>query len=288
MSTHLKGLLGLQELSTTQNSELETHKTEVELFLRQEFGQSPVIKIAGSVSKGTAISESYDLDIVVYFPSTDARTIKEIYDEVHKKLASRYTINPKTSALRITGVSNSNNNSDYHIDVVPGRFIQGTDDVFLYMNFADRERMQTNLKTHINYITQSGCQEIIKLVKLWKVRNDIVFKTFILELFVINALEGMRDKSDLETGFKTVMEAFVNNSHVELVDPANSANVVSRTVSDLGRINMKAKAQEALDIMRKNSSDDKWKLIFKETATESRPTTQTTSSGFTPRSPWSV
>jgi hypothetical protein len=288
MSTYLKGLLASQKLNTTQNSDLETHKTEVESFLRQEFGQSPVIKIAGSVSKGTAISESYDLDIVVYFLSTDERTLKEIYDEVHKKLASRYAINPKTSALRITGVSNSSNNSDYHIDVVPGRFIQGTDDVFLYMNFADRERMQTNLKTHINYITQSGCQEIIKLVKLWKVRNDIVFKTFILELFVINALQGIRDKTELENAFKTVMEAFVNNSHVELVDPANTANVVSRTISDLGRQNMKAKAQEALDIMRKHSSDDKWKLIFKETITERQPATQTASAGFAPRSPWSV
>lgn len=287
MSTYLKGLLGSQELSTEQSSDLETRKIEVESFLRQEFGQSPVIKIAGSVSKGTAISESYDLDIVVYFPSFDDRTIKEIYEEVHKKLASRYTINPKTSALRITGVSNASNNNDYHIDVVPGRFIPGTDDVFLYMNYADRERMQTNLKTHINYITQSSCQEIIKLVKLWKVRNDIVFKTFILELFVINALQGMRDKTDLENGFKTVMEAFVNNSHVELVDPANSANVVSRTVSDLGRINMKAKAQESLDIVRKSSSDDKWKLIFKETITERYPIAQT-SSGFTPQSPWSA
>lgn len=289
MSTYLKSLLASQELSTPQQQSLDAHKAEVELFLRQEFGQSPIIKIAGSVSKGTAVSDSYDLDVVMYFPSSDTRTLKAIYQEVHNKLASRYTIDPKTSALRITGVSNASNNSDYHIDVVPGRFIPGTKDVFLYMNSADRERMQTNLKTHIDYITQSGCQEIIKLVKLWKVRNGVVFKTFILELFVIDALQGTHDKSDLENGFKKVMEAFVNNVHVELVDPANTANVVSRTISDLGRQNMKARAQETFDIMRKHAADDKWKLIFKEEViTELYPVAQNRSSGFTPTSPWSM
>jgi hypothetical protein len=234
------------------------------------------------------IVESYDLDIICYFPSDTEKTLKEIYKDVWNALSSHYKLEAKSSAIRIRKEEPEQAEHDYHIDVVPGRFIQGTDDVFLYMNFADRERMQTNLKTHINYITQSGCQEIIKLVKLWKVRNDIVFKTFILELFVINALQGIRDKTELENAFKTVMEAFVNNSHVELVDPANTANVVSRTISDLGRQNMKAKAQEALDIMRKHSSDDKWKLIFKETITERQPATQTASAGFAPRSPWSV
>lgn len=289
MSTYLKSLLASQELNSTQQAELDAHKTEVELFLRQEFGQSPVIKIAGSVSKGTAVSDSYDLDIVMYFPSSDTRTLKEIYQEVHNKLASRYTIDPKTSALRITGISSERNNSDYHIDVVPGRFIPGTQDVFLHMNSAERERMQTNLKTHIDYITRSGCQEIIKLVKLWKVRNDVVFKTFILELFVINALQGSHDKSDLENGFKKVMEAFVNNVHVELVDPANSANIVSRTISDFGRQNMVARAQEALNTIEKHTTDDKWKLIFKEEViTELYPVAQNQSSGFTPTSPWSI
>lgn len=84
---------------------------------------------------------------------------------------------------------------DFHIDVVPGRFIEGTTDVFLNVAYGDKQRMQTNLKTHINHIKDSGCVEIIRLVKLWAHRNNIKIKTFILELFVVKVLSEYREKA---------------------------------------------------------------------------------------------
>lgn len=266
MSIYLKSLFASQELTPAQQSELEAHTKEVESFLRQEFGQSPMIKIAGSVSKGTAIRESYDLDIVVYFPSSDTRTLKQIHDEVWKKLSAKYAIEARASALRIRGLTTNGNNHDYHIDVVPGKFIEDSKDVFLHVAYGDRERIQTNLKTHIEYITSSGCQDIIKLVKIWKVRNGLSLKTFILELFVINALRGYQNKSNLDLAFTKVIEALANSMRVELVDPANSANIVSQSLTPADKSAISARAQETLETIKKYSSDDKWKMVFKEVA----------------------
>ncbi len=270
-NTYLQSLLASQELTPAQRAELDAHKKEVESFLIQEFGREPMIKIAGSVSKGTANRESYDLDVVVYFPSSDSRTLKEIYEAVYNKLATKYVVEQKSSAIRIKSLSTNGQNSDYHIDVVPGKFIENSNDVFLHVRYGDKERMQTNLKTHIQHIVGSGCQEVIRLVKLWKIRNGLSLKTFVLELFVVKTLSGSQSKSNLESSFTKVMEAFNTSMRVELVDPANSGNVVSKLLTESDKSMISAKAEETLDIINKSGSDDKWKLIFKEVFPQAVP-----------------
>ncbi len=263
-NTYLQSLLASQELTPAQRAELDAHKKEVESFLIQEFGKDPMIKIAGSVSKGTANRENYDLDIVVYFPSSDSRTLKEIYEAVQNKLATRYSIESKTSAIRIRSLGTNGQNAEYHIDVVPGKFIENSHDVFLHVRYGDKERMQTNLKTHIQHIVGSGCQDVIRLVKLWKVRNGLSLKTFVLELFVVKTLAGSQSKTNLEASFARVMEAFNTRMRVELVDPANTGNIVSKLLTDADKSMISSKAAETLNVINKSVSGDKWKLVFKE------------------------
>lgn len=270
-NTYLQSLLASQELTPAQRTELDAHKKEVETFLVQEFGREPMIKIAGSVSKGTANREGYDLDVVVYFPSSDIRTLKEIYEAVYNKLATKYVVEQKSSAIRIRSLSTNGQNSDYHIDVVPGKFIENSNDVFLHVRYGEKERMQTNLKTHIQHIVGSGCQEVIRLVKLWKIRNGLSLKTFVLELFVVKTLSGSQSKSDLEASFIKVMEALSTSMRVELVDPANTANIVSRLLTDADKSMISSKATETLAMVNKSVSGDKWKLIFKEVIPQTTP-----------------
>ena len=58
--------------------------------------------------------------------------------------------------------------------------------------------MQTNLKTHIDHIKNSGCVPVIRLVKLWARRNNVEIKTFVLELFVIRAVSGPPERGRFE------------------------------------------------------------------------------------------
>lgn len=262
---YLQELLDSQELSARQEVDLEAHKKEVTDFLREEFGTTPIIKYAGSHEKGTMISHSYDLDIVCYFPSSDTRSLKEIRDDVSAHLAKRYILEPKASAERIRDLKGATAPASYHIDVVPGRFIEGTKDVFLHVQYGDRERMQTNLKTHIDYIVNSGCSDIIRLMKLWVCRNHLSLKTFVLELFVVETLRGYENKANLRLSFLKLLNEMEDNfENMQLVDPANTNNVVSRLVSATDKSMIADDASNALTSVEGSSDVADWAAIFGE------------------------
>jgi hypothetical protein len=293
INTYLQILLDSQELTLEQENALQTHKKEVTDFLRVEFGTDPVIKYAGSHAKGTMIRDSYDLDIVCYFPFTDTRSLKEIREAVSTHLGKKYIMEDKTSAERITNLRSVSAPQDYHIDVVPGRFIEGSNDVFLHLADGEKERMQTNLKTHISHISNSGCVPVIRLVKIWAYRNNIHIKTFVLEIFVVDALTGFKNKDNLQESFIKVMEAFKDQfENIQLIDPANTNNIVSRAIGSSDKLMASDYGENVFNQINGSNNLSDWKNIFCETDTENDfihvetnyPASSTKS--FTPQAPW--
>lgn len=263
----MQKLLKSQELTQQMLNDLSAYRKEIEEFLREKFGEEPTIRYGGSKAKGTMIKESYDLDIVCYFPRDCERDIKDIYNDVHKKLSEKYLVNPKTSALRIQKLGDDKIKLDYHIDVVPGRFVDDKkQEAFLYVSQGEGSRIKTDLEKHVEFISKSGCVDIIKLGKLWRVRNNISLKTFLLELLVIECLKGSRSKDNLQRSFKEFLEYLRDSiSDVRLEDPANTNNIVSDDWSDGDRQIISSKAKEALDAIKDDSdSSDKWTEVFKE------------------------
>jgi hypothetical protein len=282
----LKDLLVSQELTAEQEQMLQEHKKEVTDFLRSEFGSDPVIKFAGSREKGTMNRDNYDLDIVCYFPSSDTRTLKEIREDTAAHLGSKYTLQHKASAERIVSLKEASTPQGYHIDVVPGRFIEGSKDVFLHVAYGEKERMQTNLKTHIEHIKNSGCIPVIRLVKIWAHRNRVNVKTFILELFIIKSLAGSRSKDDLQKSFLQVMEALKNDfEKTLLVDPANSGNVVSQIMESWEKIAVARAAQEVFNKLNTSEALSDWQAVFCEPITSVKIPV---SAPFTPHKPWAM
>lgn len=293
---YLEKLLATQDLSEKQEKDLQSHKEEVTKFLREEFGNDPVIKYAGSREKGTMICDSYDLDIVCYFPSSDERSLKEIREDVASRLAEKYVLTHKSSAERILDLKGSEAPADFHIDVVPGRFIKDTKDVFLHVSSGDKERMQTNLKVHIEHIVDSGCAPIIRLVKLWTRRNNISIRTFVLELFVIHALSGYQSKGDLKKGFIKALQAFKEDfASTRLEDPANTNNIVSELVEDSDKRAISQAAESFLKVIEESEDIENWEKAFKDESNSSKvaiasvaATTEYAVGGsFTPPSQWS-
>lgn len=264
---YLDALLKSQRLSEDQLKTLESHREEVEEILRDEFGDEPKIRYGGSKAKNTMISESYDLDIVCYFPHDTDKTIKQIYDEVWFCLESHYSIQKKTSAIRILKIADGVE-TDYHIDVVPGKYLKGDiGDAFLHVNGLDRERIQTNIDTHIALISESGCRETIKLLKLWKKRNKISFKTFVLEIFTVESLAGQKYKDDLKKSFLHVMSDLVEKIEtICLEDPANSNNIVSDSLTKAEKKLIKDEALKTSTNLNDDSRDEivGWKIVFDE------------------------
>jgi hypothetical protein len=223
---YLQKVLEGQDLQddSKELQDLQKHRKDVEKVIRDGFPDgSPTIQYGGSKAKGTLIRESYDLDVVCYFPhdnNTAGETLKEIFQNVQKKLADNYYVEPKTSALRLR--DKEERRIDFHIDVVPGRYVDDSKtDCFIYQNGGEKDRLKTNLGVHVTHVKDSGVVPAIRLLKLWKTRRGLQVKQFAFELLIIKLLKDKK-KSLLDEQLKYVWTSLKDTEDpITVEDPAN-------------------------------------------------------------------
>lgn len=169
------------------------------------------------------IKESYDLDIICYFEHDDDKageSLEEIYNNVKIALEDKYFVEPKTSALRIKS-KDGQDQIDFHIDVVPGRYIDDSKtDSFIYQSGSEKDRLKTNLDVHIKNIRDSGLNDVIRLVKLWKIKVGLNLKTFVLELLVVKYAKKYQS-DPLSNGLISFWEFLRDSQDFSVEDPAN-------------------------------------------------------------------
>ena len=204
--------------------DLRAQRDAVETLIKGAFPTAK-IRYGGSKAKGTMIKESYDLDLVCYFPHDETAagaTLKDLYKNVSKKLSEKYMIRDKTSAIRLLSAQEETKGTYTHVDVVPGRYTDSTNsDCYLYQNGGDKERLKTNLDTHISHIRDSGVTDALKLLKLWRVLNAIDVKQFAFELLGVDVLKDKKNAAlsdQLQHFFETVSQA---EKPITVEDPAN-------------------------------------------------------------------
>lgn len=257
---YLEKVLETQNLAedSKELKDLRALRAEVETHLRDDFGTTPNIRYGGSKAKGTLNKDSYDLDIICYFPRDDedaGGTIEKIYNNVKATLEKHYYVEPKTSALRIK----SKDKVDLHVDVVPGRFVDGDDgDSYLYRAKGEKNRLKTNLDTHISHVKDSGVTDAIRLIKLWRTRNSVPLKTFALELIVISILDGSTAHLDYQV--RKVLETLRDDTgSVTIKDPANpDGNDLSEIWNDSIRAVVASYALSTLQVIDRQG----WEAVF--------------------------
>jgi hypothetical protein len=263
---YLKSLLKTQTLApeSQELKDLQQHRADVEEVIRKHFNDcSPTIRYGGSKAKGTMIRESYDLDIICYFPHDDTAagdTLEEIYKNVKAALSSKYLVEPKASALRLSALDPKNYGVDFHIDVVPGRFTDDSKtDAFLYQASREKKRLKTNLDVHINHIKGSGVTEAVRLLKLWKVRNGLRVKNFALELFTIDLLKYKKTAA-LENQLTNVWGKLRDEiDEISIEDPANpTGNDLTELLSPTIRVELSSIGKRTIEIIDKSG----WEAIF--------------------------
>lgn len=258
---YLQAVLKSQDLTddSAAPKELTTHRKDVEALLRSAFPDSaPTIRYGGSKAKGTLIKESYDLDIVCYFPHDDTtagETLEDVYDNVAAALEKDYTVQRKRSALRLRG----KDMLDFHVDVVPGRFTDDCrTDCFLHQENGEKCRLKTNLQVHIDTVRDSGVLDAIRLLKLWKVRKALDVKQFAFEMLIIDLLSG-RKNMPLTVQLVHVWTAFRDlDSPPKVDDPANPSgndltNLLDGVWNELGGV-----ARSTLSTIDNNG----WEAVF--------------------------
>lgn len=186
------------------------------------------ILIAGSRAKGTAIRLSSDVDYLVSLKSDCNQNqggLKRIYDSLYETLKLEY------STIRKQNVSFQLNLSGLTVDVTPARLHEGTTDYHsLYVSKLDTWK-QTNINIHFNNIYYSGFRNEIKLIKIWRELNNLVFPSIYLEYLVIEILINRKFSYGLESNFLFILNEFARSSQnpltMRVVDPSNSNNILS-------------------------------------------------------------
>lgn len=224
---YLTGLLLKQELQPTELGALRTFRDQIEAWLRADVGSLARFYYGGSFGKRTMLRESYDLDIILYFPPTENSTLRQIFDRVRRRLTQgNLVVVPRTVALRLPYVGG------FHVDVVPGR---AQDATFRYATlFKNQElpsTLQTSVKIHIESVKDAGLSDTVRLAKLWRLRHRLDVDTFPLEIAVQNAMRGVR-RDDLGHAMHTVLQYLAKSFlRATLIDPANTANIIEPSVA---------------------------------------------------------
>ncbi|MFX0103637.1 MAG: hypothetical protein ACFFCS_29010 [Candidatus Hodarchaeota archaeon] len=224
IENYLTGLIHAQRIPESYERELQKDRERIEKIVYDiEDLVNPTPYYGGSKGKNTMVKESYDLDIVLYYPSEEDHSVEKIQDMVFDALVDS-ELNPvrKNVAIRVL------KRSDYHIDVVPGKRIKGSDDDAYIYKSETNKRFKTSVKKHIESIRESAERGVLKLMKLWKIRNCVVMPSFVLEQITIKALEKVNNSVLLEHKLKIVFEFIVKNLlTINLPDPANPSNIIT-------------------------------------------------------------
>jgi len=201
---------------------------------------------SGSYKKKTAVNIKFDMDLVIPFKK-NADTLENLYNALYKYFNEEYRkkdatlLEVKKQKVAI-GLMFMVDGHMLDLDIVPGREINDYEkdgELNLYINetmgvFQKSTYLKTNIQKQIENIREnSEARESIKLIKVYKRRNNAAIKSFVIELISIKALDGYKGENDTWTRLKTVLEYIRDNVETaKLVDPGNTNNVVSDSLED--------------------------------------------------------
>ncbi|MBI5778908.1 MAG: nucleotidyltransferase [Planctomycetes bacterium] len=240
---YLEEILAKYNLTENDISGIQKRRKEIEDLLRYSYG-SKISRVyySGSYAKGTAINLKYDVDLCVYFKGDAFYTLQDMYNQVFASLRS---LNPRKQIVSIR-ISNDKES----VDIVPAREISNNSaDANLFVTTTGSS-IKTNIELHKDYVSKAKCRPIIKLMKIWKYRHSIHFKSFALELLIIKALDNSRTEDYGELMLQALRYTKENVELVKLIDPANSNNIVSDLITSSDKLTMKNNANASLEKTR--------------------------------------
>lgn len=206
------------------------------------------ILYSGSRAKGTAISLASDVDYLVSLTSgcnENSGGLKSIYDSLFAKLNEIYSVKKQNVSVRI-------NLNGLEVDVTPARKQTGnSNDHWLYVSKLDT-RKQTNIQKHINDVSQSGRTNEIKVLKIWRELHQLDFPSIYLEYLLINNILLNKSKDINSLGdnvwyaLNELAKSTGNPLGARIVDPANSANILSDLLTTAEKNKIISQAQTAI------------------------------------------
>lgn len=278
-TNHLNDVLITHRISK-EEALLNKHKDrrdEIVTVLKDNYGTDIYDPFnSGSYAKNTAVNKKFDFDLMAPFKRNAFSTLKEMYDSVYDFLHEKYngeaTIRKQKVSIGIEFYADGENDI-VKVDVVPGRELnkdQYKEDkklnLYVYYQFGKMEAgsdyIRSNVSAQVSNIKENAnkvdLRKIIRLLKVWKIHNNKIPKSFFIELITIKAFDKKDVSGSLWDKLKIVMEYIKENvKTVSLSDPGNSGNEVADSLSDWDKSNMSTDMENMIDRIEENSDNIK-------------------------------
>jgi hypothetical protein len=206
------------------------------------------ITLSGAYAKNTAIKLSSQVDVLVALSPVPGMEMKNIFWNLFEHLTDQ-DLRPRTRNVSIQLESKG-----LAVDVIPVCRDAKNSSTLLF-NKRSGAAVHTDVAQHVHLIANSGRQQEICALKIWRERNALDFPSLYLELSVLQALEAERF-GQLADNVLAVLRYLSNRFERSVVrDPANPKNIVS---DDLCGDAKKEIAKAARNAMY----DEDWKKII--------------------------
>lgn len=212
---------------------------------------------SGSRAKGTSLKGKSDIDIFVSITdSNNYNTTKEYYNSLYSFVKSKIGENE----IRKQNVSIGLNYAKCDIDITPAKKVtystygyQRNNDHYLYSRKKDG-LVLTNIKKHIELVKNSGLQNEIMLIKMWRNCHGLELPSIYIEILSTEVFKSQR--SDLESNTLKLLEVLRDTiQNRRIIDPANSNNIISDTLTDTEK-------QAIAEAAKNSSNQNNWKSII--------------------------
>jgi hypothetical protein len=285
---HLDSVVKTHQIAKEKDllEKFKNKNTEVKEALEEEYKDKLYSPFnSGSYAKNAAINIKFDFDLVAPYKRNAFDTLKKMYDSVYEFLEEKYKSVATVRKQKVSiGIEfNADEDGDIvKIDVVPGRELnqdQYKDDdnlnLYVYYQYGNieegSERIKSNIQAQIDNIKDRATNEKdairknIRLLKVWKVKNNKIPKSFFLELITIKAFDNKTITGSIWDRLKLVMEYIrdeVTKDGFTLKDPGNSSNDIADTLNKSEKQNLSNDMKYILERIEENS--DNIKTYFPE------------------------
>lgn len=238
---------------------------------------------AGSVAKGTALSDVNDLDLAVYVkaekaPKNDPELVAWLADRLYEATTNmkrdQFEENPHCVTVHYKG-------SGLDVDVVPVLYEGEDHDIGYLIKKGSGDRLKTSVRLHLDFLAARRkthgpeFRELIRITKWWKRQvilrkdPDFKFKSFMIELLWAHLADEGAPLGDYPRALEHFFEYLLSKgleeqvkftdytplkdipkrgpAAIEIIDPVNPENNVAVRYDATGRSRILDEAQAAYD-----------------------------------------
>lgn len=239
-AAYLRNILMREAVDTGPKSPVLTVAVQLMPIIQKWAGAQLVdVRPSGSFAKGTANASGTDIDLFISLHETTSTGLREIYSSLAQAIGDA-GYKPRLQDVSVNVKVNA-----YDVDLVPAKRQNNHSlDHSLYRRRADTWT-KTNVDTHIATVRSSGRTSEVRILKLWRNQKGLDFPSFYLELATAMALSG-KNYATLDLSVWDAL-AWLRDNIVDtrIVDPANTANVISDDLGREERVRISAVAKKA-------------------------------------------